>query len=411
MTEAMIPWVGTGDPQIEGFHHWNPELQQDPNAVIARMRETCPVAHSTQHGGFWILSKHDDVQLAYKDTNTFSSSVGTIPAGGAGQIRPFIPSEIDPPGHTKYRQILAGRFNLQSLRPIEPAVRGYVGELIDKIAGQGECDYVREFADLLPTTVFLNFMGWPVEHGPMFKEWCTILLQGLPGGTAAETAAAQAEMGAKLYGYFGAELAKREAIPPTSGPDADFIDWLRSARFGGERPLTDQEILDIIFIVLLAGLDTTQAILTFTTEFLATHEDHRRDLIEHPEIIPTAVEEFVRYFAPVVGTRKLMQDIELRGVPMKAGELVMLLTMSACRDPEQTADAETVDLRRHPNRHLGFGASAHRCLGIHLARMELQIALEEWHKRIPQYRIKPGTEVVRHFGIVRGIDELRLQLS
>lgn len=411
MTEAQAPWVGTGDPEIEGFHHWNADLQQDPNEVISRIRETCPIAHSNQYGGFWILSKHDDMLRVYKEPETFSSTVGTIPEGGAGHVRPFIPNEIDPPDHTKYRQILAGRFNLASLRPLEPAIRGYVAELLDGILARGECDYVAEFADQLPTKVFLGFMGYPAEDAPMFKDWCVTLLQGVPGGTPEETAAAQAEIGGKLYGYFAAELAKRDGVEPATGPDSDFIDWLRASRFGGERPLSNEEILDIIFIVLLAGVDTTQAVLTFTMEFLASHDEHRRDLAEHPEIIPTAVEEFVRRFAPVVATRKLMRDIELRGVPMKAGDMVMLLTMSACQDADEFPRADEVDLRRAPNRHLGFGAGAHRCLGIHLARMELRIALEEWHKRIPRYRIKPGSEVTKHFGIVRGIDQLHLQLS
>ncbi|MGH9038179.1 MAG: cytochrome P450, partial [Acidimicrobiia bacterium] len=178
--------------------------------------------------------------------------------------------------------------------------------------------------------------------------------------------------------------------------------------FGGERPLTQFEILDCIFIVLIAGLDTTQGVLSNSMEFLATHEGHRKDLLANPEILDSAVEELLRWFAPVAPGRRLTRDVVVRGVEMHEGDRVMLLTASACRDEDEFPWADGVDFRRNPNRHIAFGAGVHRCLGSHLARLELRIALQEWHTRIPEYRVKAGTTPRHHLSAVAGVDELWL---
>lgn len=399
--------VGRGDAEIENFHYSNPELQQDPSPLFERMRAECPVSHSDRYEGFWVLSKYDDVWKAYEEPNLFSSWPNAIPAGDIGSVRPVIPVEIDPPDHGKYRQILASLFTVHRLRPMESKIRAHVVALIDAIAAKDECDYVAEFARELPTRVFLEMMGWPYEDAPMFLDWCDVLMRGVPGDEEASRLARE-ETGAQVYAYFAEELDKREGVEPIQGDGADFIDWLRAASFGGERELTQFEILDCIFIVLLAGLDTTQGVLSFATEYLATHPEQRRELVENPEILDSAVEEFLRFYAPVAPGRRLTEDLELRGVQMKAGDRVMLLTGSACRDEEHFPDSESVDLRRQPNRHIAFGAGAHRCLGSHLARMELRIAFEEWHKRFPDYHVTPGSETKRHFSAVRGVDALHL---
>jgi cytochrome P450 len=255
-------------------------------------------------------------------------------------------------------------------------------------------------------------MGWPLEHSGLFLEWCEILMRGIPGVPEEESNEIVMGKALELYGYFAEELEKRdEEGPPKAGDDADFIDTLRAASFAGERPLTQFEILDCIFIVLLAGLDTTQGVLSHSMEFLATHEEYRKDLIANPEVLPSAVEELLRWFAPVAPGRRLTQDAVVGGVPMKAGDRVLLLTASACRDPEEFPEPDVVDFRREPNRHIAFGAGIHRCLGSHLARLELRTALDEWHKRIPDYHLAEGKPVRRHLSQVAGLDELHLVIG
>ncbi len=407
-TDHIGVYVGEDDPEIVNFHYSNPELQQDPTPLYERIRQTCPVAKSERFGGFWILSKYDDVQNAYHQPTVYSSRSVSIPPF-FGNERQAIPVEIDPPDHTKYRQILTPLFTPQRLKAMDEPIRTHTNLLIDAFIHRGECEYVSEFATALPTRIFLELMGWPVEDAPMFLDWTVKLMRGVPGDDEA-TRRLQEESGLQLFTYFASALDDREELgPPASGPDADFIDYLRGASFAGERPLTQFEILDIIFIFLLAGLDTTQAILGYSTEFLATHPHYRQDLLDHPDVLDSAIEELLRWFAPVFPGRVLTEDVAVRGVPMQAEDRVLLLMSAANRDPDEFEQPDLIDFRRHPNRHLAFGAGAHRCLGSHLARTMLHIAFAEWHRRIPHYRVKTGTEVVRHACSIRGVDELHLE--
>lgn len=399
--------TGAGIEDIENFHYWDAQWQQDPHPLYDRIRKEAPVAHSNRYGGFWMLSKHDDVLQAYTDPGLFSSWPNNIPAGGIGQARPVIPSEIDPPDHTHYRKIFAPLFTNARLKALEPSIRQAMRELIAPVVERGETEFVSEVGQMLPAQVFLKIMGWPLEDARMFLDWAHTLLAGIPGADEETSNAARAETAGKVYGYFGAEIAKRRANGPETGPDADFTDTLLTANFAGERPLTDDEILDCIFILLLAGLDTTAGVLSAAIEHLAIDEADRKDLLAHPEIVDTAVEEFVRWNAPVAPGRRLTRDTTIRGVEMKEGDRIMLLTGSACRDEEYFGEP-AVDLRRSPNHHMGFGAGAHRCLGTNLARLMLRIALQEWHDQIPNYHIKEGTTPERHLDMVAGM--VRLQI-
>jgi cytochrome P450 len=402
--------TGVGDTEISQFHYGSKEYQEDANPVFDRIRATCPVAKSEKFGGFWMLSKYDDVFRAYQEPELFSSYPNPIPAGGIGSERAVIPVEIDPPDHGKYRKILQPLFTVQRLRPLDAKILAHATELIEAIAARGECEFVSDFALVLPTRVFLDMMGWPIADAPKFLEWTEKLMRE-PSEDPEESLRIKEQTGMELVGYFADELGRREEVgPPQTGEDADFIDWLRSASFGGERPLSQFEILDCIFIVLLAGLDTVQGVLSLSIEFLATHDDYRTELVEHPERLESAVEELLRWFAPVLPGRRLTEDVVIRGVQMKKDDRVMLLTGSACRDAEEFPESDVVDFGRTPNRHIAFGAGAHRCVGSHLARQELRIALGEWLKRFPDYSIEPGTTVEHHLSAVKGVTAMHLQL-
>ncbi len=401
--------VGADDPEISHFHYGCPEYQEDANPVFDRMREKCPVAHSEQYGGFWMLSKYDDVLHAYQETDLFSSYPNPIPPNGIGSDRPVIPVETDGPDHAKYRKILQPLFTVARLRPLEDKIVQHTVQLIDQIAARGECEFVADFAHVLPTRIFLDMMGWPIEDAPKFLEWTEKLMRE-PSPDPEESLRIKEETGYELIGYFAEELDRREELgPPKSGDDADFIDWLRSASFGGERPLTQFEILDFIFIVLLAGLDTVQGVLGLSIEFLARNPDYRKELIEHPERMETAVEELLRWFAPVLPGRRLNRDTEIRGVQMKKDDRVLLLMGSACHDADEFDNPQSIDFERSPNRHIAFGAGPHRCLGAFLARAQLRIAIQGWLNRFPDYGIKEGTAVVHHLSAVRGVTEMHLE--
>jgi hypothetical protein len=325
--------------------------------------------------------------------------------------QPVIPLEIDPPGHADYRRILAPFFTVRKIAGLERDMGKIVNELLDPIVERGECEYVTAFGKELPTRVFLNFMGWPLVHSGMFLEWCEVLMRGLPGADVETNNQAKSETGMKMYQYFMAELEKRDAEgPPVTGDRADFIDALRGARLAGDRSLTPFEILACIHIVLLAGLDTTQGVLSHSMEFLATHDSYREQLLADPDVLDTAVEELLRWFAPVAPGRRLTRDAVVGGVPMLKDDRILLLTASACRDDAEFPHPDSVDLRRYPNRHLGFGAGVHRCLGSHLARLELRTALSEWHRRIPRYALKDGAPTRHYLAQVAGMDELHLVL-
>jgi cytochrome P450 len=396
------------DPEITDFHLTSPHLQDDPHPFYARLRRDFPVARSDRFGGYWILSTYDDVMRAYREPDLFSSCPNSIPS--LGQQRPVIPSEIDPPDHRHYRNILNPLFTARGLEPKQEQIHSLITSLVEEIAPKGECEFVSAFAKVVPTHVFLTVVGMPLEDGPMFVDWTERLLHGVVEGDDDATRALREETGMKLYGYFNEELDRRDAAgEPVIGPDADFLDTLRGASFAGERPLTRLEILDIVFITLLGGLDTTQGVLGFAIEHLAKNDEHRKLLATEPGVVDTAVEEFLRYFAPVAPGRRLTRDVTIRGVDLRAGDRVMLLTGSASRDEKKFDHADTVDLRRTPNPHLAFGAGIHRCLGVLLGRIELRWALREWHRLIPDYRIAPGSVVRQHVSTVAGVDELHLE--
>ncbi len=396
------------DPEIREFHTTSPHLQDDPHPFYTRLRTEFPVARSDRFGGYWILSGYDDVMRAYREPELFSSCPNSIPS--LGQQRPVIPSEIDPPDHRHYRNILNPLFTARGLESKQEQIHSLITSLVEDLAPRGRCEFISAFAKVVPMQVFLAVVGMPLKDGPMFLEWTERMLHGVVEGDDEATRLLREETGMKLYGYFNEELDRRDAIgAPEQGPDADFLDTLRGALFAGERPLTRMEILDIVFISLLGGLDTTQGVLGFAIEHLAQNDEHRKLLVAEPDVVDTAVEEFLRYFAPVAPGRRLTRDVTIHGVDMRAGDRVMLLTASASRDERKFDQADTVDLRRSPNPHLAFGAGIHRCIGVLLGRMELRWALREWHRLIPEYQITPESVVRHHVSTVAGVDELHLE--
>ena len=371
------------NPETREVNLFEPGVAACPQAVYRRMLSSCPVARQGLTGGP-IISRYEDVMWALRNPQIFSSQMDIQIA--LGTERPMIPQQIDPPAQTKYRKILDPRFSRKRMLELAPAVARDANELIDKIIDVGECEFDRDFAIPLPCNAFLHLMGLPPEELPTFLEMKDgIIRPHTLTEDVDEVQNVRVATGKRIYAYFEDLIKVRRANPLD-----DVMTYLVQAELDGNK-LTDNEILDICFLFLLAGLDTVTATLGCNIAYLAANPTQRRSLAEDSSKIEGAVEELLRWETPVTGVpRVLKQDVTLGGVEMKAGELVTLLLGASNVDDEEFGNSETVDFDRERNRHLAFGAGAHRCLGSHLARMELRVALEEWHKRIPDYSIKPG---------------------
>ena len=351
----------------------------DPRALSRALREQ-PV-HKVGDM-FHLVTRRSDVEDALRRTAVFSwSAVGM----DLGNIRPLIPLQVDPPQHVKYRRILDPLFAPKKMALLEDEVVALVKELVDAFAPKGSCDFHEEFAVPLPCRVFLRLMGLPLEDLELFLSVKDDIIRP-PGITLDEQAPYRQAAGKKVYDYFENVLTERKARPTD-----DMLGQIMAGEVDGER-LTDEEVLDICYLFIIAGLDTVTDSLDCLFAHLAQNPEHRREIATDESIIPSAVEELLRWETPVPAVpRVATEDMEISGCPIKAGEQVMLLLASANTDDAAQPGVDAVDLRRNPNPHLAFGGGVHRCLGSHLARNELRVALREFHRRIPEYELAPGT--------------------
>jgi cytochrome P450 len=345
----------------------------------------------------WYLSRYEDVVWAMRHPEIFSSSAEAISIGE----HPLIPLQVDPPEHAHFRRMLDPEFSPKRMAQLEPDVRALTGELIDAFAGAGRCDFHLEFATPLPSTVFLRLMGLPQSDLPAFMEWRDDTVRP-QGATVEEQQERRVAAGVAVARYFEDGLDAKIAEPGD-----DLLSRIAHGSVDG-RPLERTEQLGMCHLLLLAGLDTVTATLDCMVDYLARHPERRRALIERPELVDAAVEELLRTETPVqVVPRVLKQDCELRGQQMKAGDHVVFVIGAADTDPDEFDGSDAVDFERAANRHVAFGGGPHRCLGSHLARMELRVALEEFHRRIPDYELEPGA-VVSYSPGIRQADQLPL---
>lgn len=393
------------------FDIHDPSIAGQLDTVQDRLRELAaigPVLYSTAHGGHWLVVGYDEAHEVLRGPDRFSSYPNNIVQQGTDR---FVPLEFDPPEHTYYRQALQPLFSPRRMKALEPRIREVTGELIDSFAGRGECEYISEFAHELPTRMFLALMGWPLADAPMFTECVDTVLMGKPGVSDEESDAAKAEAGQRLFGYFAQVVADRRSRPEVDDDvSAAVINQILD--FGGEqRKLTDDELYRMFFLLMIAGLHTVQASLAWAVINLSARPEVRRRLVDDPSAIPGAVEEILRFEAAVTMGRSVVADTELGGVRLRAGDQLLVFLAAANRDPAEFADPSELEIDRTPNRHLAFGSGPHRCLGSHLARIELRIALEEIHRRIPDYRLDPDDPPISHASQVRGVARLPIRFT
>jgi cytochrome P450 len=371
---------------------------KEPQPKYRAFLETGGVACPAE--GMVMVGRRDAAERALQDYESFSAE-GIV---NLGNVRPLIPLSVDPPRHSKYRKILDLLFAPKQMEKLEHDVTARANRFIDAFADRGECHFTNEFAVPYPSSVFLGLMGLPWEELDTFLRLKDGILRPSGNTTDAEARArVQYETGQEIYAYFDAILDERMAEPRD-----DILDHFLRAEIDGEK-LTREEILDICFLFLIAGLDTVTDTLTCSFAFLAQHPDHRRQIATDPSVIPAAIEELLRWETPVPNVfRMATVDTELGSCPVKAGSFVSINLGAVNLDTGDMDDAFDVRFDRTENRHLAFGGGVHRCLGSHLARRELRIAMREWHRRIPDYELVPGLELEYPLGL-RSVENLQLR--
>jgi cytochrome P450 len=394
------------ESRIRSFSLYAPWVQGDPVSVFGELRQAGPVLRSEQHGGFWLLTRHQDIEWAARNPEIFSSARPTIPSvsilGDEGQI----PLSLDGDVHRRWRQALADTFSPGTINHFTPQIRAVAAELVDGIATRSGCEFIADFAVALPAEAFLIDFGIGrdrLRDMLGFKEW--LIREAIPSAhSPAEMAAAVRP----LRDFFAEAVEERRR--DTSPEARDVISHLLRARYDGRSPTMD-EMTNSLLISMLASLDTTTSALGLIWAWLADNPEQRAWMLAHPESRTQFTEELIRTQPVNTTARVLTQDVELHGVVMREGDGVILPWGMSGLDPDVFEDPRRVDPQRPARRQLAFGAGPHRCIGMHLARRIVSIALEEWHQRIPDYRLAPGDPPVGHYSYVRGLDRLPLLLG
>lgn len=377
---------------VRCFDHWDPELAVDPQPVYRALRQECPIAHSDQHGGFWVLSRYQDIEAAARDTSTFSSTSISIPLEIGMNGLPLPPLDQDPPEHTRFRQQLLPFFSPARTLSLEPLTRRVAAELVDGFIADGRCDVAEAFAKPLPIAVLAQILGVQTKDHELFTEWTIAIVEDAPSNP--EKAA---KAGADIYAYFVELLEARR-----QDPGDDLLSFLLQA------DISDDERLGCAILLLIAGIDTTWSTLGSFFWYLAHDPGARHRIATDESAMMSAIEELLRAFAPTSVARITTRETVVAGQRIPERAPVLLTFPSANHDESAFGNPERIVLDRAPNRHLAFGAGVHRCLGAHLARMELRVGLEEFLRRIPDFRLADGDAVVWKAGPIRGPRRLEL---
>jgi len=373
---------------------WAEDAQQ-------RWTEICAAGpvHPSGTGGVMIATAAA-VDEVLHDLSRFSSNPKAIYLGSDTGL---IPLQVDPPEHVRYRRMLDPLFAPRKMQALEAGVAAHVNRCIDGFIADGRCDFSADIAVPIPSGTFLQLLGLPLSRLDEFLAVKDDMIRPA-GATPAEQDAKRGAAGKWVFEMYGEALDARATDPR----DDILTHFVRLERAG---ELTREETLNICYLLLTAGLDTVTDTLECSIAFLARHPDHQRMLAEDPALIPQAVEELLRYETPVPGIARVAEvDTEVGGCPVAAGTLVSVLIASYNLDESVFPDAGVVDFHREVNGHVAFGAGVHRCLGSHLARMELRVVLREWHRRIPEYRLADG-HVLMYSPSLREIRHLPIEFT
>nr|WP_184947548.1 cytochrome P450 [Planomonospora venezuelensis] len=385
------------------FSHAEPEWAADPYPIQDDLRQRCPIAHTDRFGGAWLPTRYEDVAAIAYDTERFSSRAIIVsnvrPPRELAPVGGVPPISSDPPFHHDARKLLLPAFTKSAVAGQEQATRELCHALIDALEGQDVVDAARDYAQHIPMRVIADMLGFPAEDGPRFREFVENALEGV--NLPPEERILRAE---KLFDYLMVQI--RDHV---ENPRDDLTTYLVNAELYG-RKLETAHVAGTMALLLIAGIDTTWSAIGASLWHLARTPADRERLVAEPALLPTAMEELLRAYAPVTMARLVKEDMHWNGVEMKADDWVLLSFPAANRDPAQFDRAGEVVIDREVNRHAAFGLGIHRCVGSHLARMELRVALEVWLERIPWFSLDDPAAVTWATGQVRGPRTLPLRL-
>jgi len=386
------------------FSHLEPEWAADPYPIQDDLRQRCPIAHTDRFGGGWLPVRYEDVSAIAYDTEHFSSRSIIMsnfrPPRDIAPIGGSPPISSDPPFHHDARKLLLSAFTKTSVSKQEAATRAFCHGLIDSFAGRDVVDAARDYAQHIPMRVIADTLGFPPEDGPQFRQFVENTLEGinLPPEERIERMTA-------LFDYLLAQVHDH-----LDRPREDLTTYLIDAELYG-RKLAPEHVVGAMALLLIAGIDTTWSAIGASLWHLAKTPADRQRLLADRALLPVAMEEFLRAYAPVTMARLVKDDMHWHGVDMKADDWILLSFPAANRDPAQFERAGEVVIDREVNRHAAFGLGIHRCIGSHLARMELRVALDVWLDRIPVFTLADPAGVTWSTGQIRGPRALPLRIG
>jgi len=386
------------------FSHLEPEWAADPYPIQDDLRQRCPIAHTDRFGGGWLPTRYEDVAAVAAQTDHFSSRAIIM-----GNFRPPLdlapvggtpPISSDPPFHHDARKLLLPAFTKTAVSRQEAGTRALCHALIDELERPGVVDAAHDYAQYIPMRVIADMLGFPQEDAPQFREFVENALEGV------NRPHEEREAGfAALFDYLLDQI--RDHV---DHPRDDLTTYLINVELYG-RKLEPDHVAGTMALLLIAGIDTTWSAIGASLWHLAQHPADRERLAAEPALIPTAAEEFLRAYAPVTMARLVREDMSWHGADMKAEDWILLSFPAANRDPAQFDRAGEVIIDREVNRHAAFGLGIHRCIGSHLARMELRVALQTWMERIPDFTLADPAAVTWSAGQIRGPRVLPLLVS
>jgi cytochrome P450 len=379
------------------FDHLDPRWVNDPFPIWEGLRKQCPIAHTDRFMGVYFPSRYEDVRAVAYDTEHFSSRRIIVRETPPPRI-PAPPITSDPPEHRPHRMVLLPPFTPDAMKKLEPRARLLCNELIDKFINRGSCDAAVEYAQEIPARLIAHLLGLPETDGDLYRRWIKMVLED---GITDMAAVIQATT--EMQTYFMEHIHARQ-----EQPGDDLISYLNNVEFNGQK-LTPDNVLGSLRLLLIAGIDTTWSGIGSCIWHLAKTPEDRRRLVADPSLMPTAIEEFLRAYAPVTMAREVVKETEINGCTFRPGEMVLLSFPAANRDPAMFPDADKVVIDRKENRHAAFGLGIHRCVGSNLARLEMTVAVEELLKRIPEFSL--AGPVTWSEGTVRGPRTLPISLG
>jgi cytochrome P450 len=375
---------------VDDYDLYSEEFRSDPHRQFRAMRGGCPVAHSDKWGGSWMVAGYEDVRELARDSDRFTSRAIEVagPLESAGGLY-LPPLTSDPPVHRPQRDVLMPYFMPARVAEMESMIRDESRRLVEKIAHRGGGDVIEDYAQPLTLKVLTSILGVP-DTG-QFTDWMVRMIRVGPKDQTVREQTVK-----EIITYL------EELLDERNGSDGDdLLSYLNRAEMDGV-PLDRKHRIGSAFLVLIAGADTTWSAIGSTLWYLAHNPGDRQRMLDEPDLVDTAVEEFLRYFAPVTVGRIATEDVELHGRCVPSGERLLLPFAAANRDPEVFSDPEELQIDRRRNRHLTFGSGAHRCLGSNLARLELRVTLEEWLRVMPHFHLVGGHGVQWSGGQTRG---------